>query len=1765
MKQEVFTLTQQAHSPYAGERVIFMAETDNTQAAKEAEARVEQERTEEQQTKESAPEAGRKLTPQEKLVKWQKKFEARIQEITQAELPDKYSPEELSEILKKMDGDIRRELFEELAKIDVDESVFQSNPALAGMRRQLRDLLAQQEAAGNSEVLSQPAAFNEQLITQFGKFMGRENVRIEYAVQDDVTVDRAADGFQVVKVPKNPSIQTLIQIAQRLHPEQFTVEAQTSMRQFAQDLQKAALLMDDAAIFSPDAIKALYNTGAQLEHIIDAPTDTHLPVYELPEIQKESRTIIETVLPEDRNRIFLEVVMGKHQLQPDTPRESMNIYDVYFQRWESQLARSQDPDEQELFAQWDGMTLDDKQRLYDQHLREKKIQDGITRFLRPTIEKALRPGGKAVELTVQATQRKAEQDIFQGTIDRWRNIVGEDLRKRAPEIAERLHALEYFAQSGFSPTVEVLRDITEEFQPDKKAEFLDYLPKNLVDKMSEENRDAAACIVAAAYEKIVLEEALKNEDGTSDYLVIPELINNHATLLVVEVEGNRIYRVDPSAPKGEEDAVHILDSTDPIYQEVYNDINTKFPEDAIEDFLFDPNIPGFEVYAQRQDADGKTHTVMSGDRLFTSTLLSNMAILDKYLEGEVPTDKVEVVRLAAAEEAVRLAPENPIAQELMRRLQARQPLTELAQEAEAKSQEEKKEPEAPKKEDNLQDLLVGDWKPGTGWLAGPGRQYRGGNTPTEFDPIINTVEAAVGGNGLEVLSDQMLENTYDDFVREYQAYRTTRPELVDFAMARINDLRNEINRRNPGGGNEISVFNLTRNEIKRFAGNDAAEQKKSIEDLLKFFGKVVKPGRQIPVNEAQITQEKFNDILKILNANPNKQSNPAVESARKLALKYSKMIVGPVQIAAALESGDPKQVVEQAHRANSMDDEEGHDTYGFLKELHEGRSGYLADRMWSVMNRWRLENTRFTCDDKGKLKEVSEPIITPSQYEELQEKVVEEQVHEALKGRGRYKEVYETVVTKEVTEDFIATWKANHGGAGPAPADITAYLNDPNTGKEALKKKLQDEITIDANFGHLTFIIDGRASAVGILGLDPNTFEPSQGKFIDGQMGDVQRYAMFPSKGREFIFEKVTGRRIETYIRLRFGEDVLNMVKKNKNGFERFRKQLGWELLAPSVKRRYENSFLYTRTDMYDLKKWYQQWQDQPNQRIYADQGYFGELDATDPGGLHSQDARIRQAAEAVLDANLKKIRKSIEKGTQFGLFSRVLLADKTIKSPGEFDTDPTHFYHNPDDMDPVVMYIMRTGVAGREDYIDPDRYKRLKDVNKDNEKEAYVKKCVQYGLLKETVAPFYPEKIMEAFALEPDFWTDPGGNKFDPRFVNFFSSDVAAFLDSIPGAQADAEKKIKKILGKHFDELNKSREGRETINAQVRFQIFQDRIAPVIASIRSMNMNGIDPNLDPAIRAQIEQLPPGGTITVNGRPVGRKLPKQTNFRTEEYTDFITVRGVDAHGNPLDRDFHKKVQALMAAMTVKVTATDTDGYKDYFGLAKHGWEKKNSLIGRLAFDPLMERVLFKSPLSTEDIPYWMLHGEDPYGKMHPSDKVKLSGIGRWMGSSQASTEIRSAAVDIIRKGNLAQLEESMLKPWAEKITANIGDMNSPAEAKEDELSFVTAILGMMQAKGLEMIGAENLPLFKNSSEARKYFGRTLRAFSEEQIKSLYQSQYAATMIKPEYRALFEEYAFDKKWRRNNRRFWKIVIAILLMTMQQSLTTGMETFAGEIKG
>lgn len=1749
MKQEVFTLTQQAHSPYAGERVIFMAETDNTQAAKEAEARVEQERTEEQQTKESAPEAGRKLTPQEKLVKWQKKFEARIQEITQAELPDKYSPEELSEILKKMDGDIRRELFEELAKIDVDESVFQSNPALAGMRRQLRDLLAQQEAAGNSEVLSQPAAFNEQLITQFGKFMGRENVRIEYAVQDDVTVDRAADGFQVVKVPKNPSIQTLIQIAQRLHPEQFTVEAQTNMRQFAQDLQKAALLMDDAAIFSPDAIKTLYNTGAQLEHIIDAPTDTHLPVYELPEIQKESRTIIETVLPEDRNRIFLEVVMGKHQLQPDTPRESMNIYDVYFQRWESQLARSQDPDEQELFAQWDGMTLDDKQRLYDQHLREKKIQDGITRFLRPTIEKALRPGGKAVELTVQATQRKAEQDIFQGTIDRWRNIVGEDLRKRAPEIAERLHAREYWAQSGFAPTLEVLRDITEEFQPDKKAEFLDYLPKNLVDKMSEENRDAAACIVAAAYEKIVLEEALKNEDGTSDYLVIPELINNHATLLVVEVEGNRIYRVDPSAPKGEEDAVHILDSTDPIYQEVYNDINTKFPEDAIEDFLFDPNIPGFEVYAQRQDADGKTHTVMSGDRLFTSTLLSNMAILDKYLEGEVPQDQVETVRLAAAQEAIKLAPENPIAQELMRRLQARQPLTELAQEAEAKSQEEKKEPEAPKKEDNLQDLLVGAWN-----FPGP--------IPPEFQPIIDNVNTELAAEPLEKISDATLRQAYDDMVEVRKNIMLNNPgnqAALAFAKARINELGNEYNKRNPGSGNEISVFNLTRNEIALFAGNNAPAQRKSIEDLLKFFGKVVKPGRQIPVNEAQITQEKFNDILKILNANPNKQSNPAVERARKLALKYSKMIVGPVQIAAALESGDPKQVVEQAHRANSMDDEEGHDVYSSLKELHHGRSGYLADRMWSVMNRWRLENTRFTCDDKGKLKEVSEPIITPSQYEELQEKVVEEQLHEALARRGRYKEMYDTVVTDEVTEDFIATYKANNNGREPSDVEKNTYLNSA-VGKEALKKKLQDEITIDANFGHLTLIIDGRASAVGILGLDPNTFEPSQGKFIDGQMGDVQRYAMFPSKGREFIFEKVTGRRIETYIRLRFGEDVLNMVKKNKNGFERLRKQLGWELLAPSVKRRYENSFLYTRTDMYDLKKWYQQWQDQPNQRIYADQGYFGELDATDPEGLHSQDARIRQAAEAALDANLKKIRKSIEKGTQFGLFSRVLLADKTIKSPGEFDTDPTHFYHNPDDMDPVVMYIMRTGVAGREDYIDPDRYKRLKDVQKDNEKEAYVKKCVQYGLLKETVAPFYPEKIMEAFALEPDFWTDPEGNKFDPRFVNFFSSNVAAFLDTIPGAYDEGKAKMQKIFGKQFGNLTP-----EAQLAQIRFQIFQTKIAPIIASVRSMNMNGIDPNLDPAIRAQIEQLPPGGTITVNGRPVGRKLPKQTNFRTEEYTDFITVRGVDAHGNPLDRDFHKKVQALMAAMTVKVTATDTDGYKDYFGLAKHGWEKKNSLIGRLAFDPLMERVLFKSPLSIEDIPYWMLHGEDPYGKMHPSDKVKLSGIGRWMGSSQASTEIRSAAVDIIRKGNLAQVEESMLKPWAEKITANIGDMNSPAEAKEDELSFVTAILGMMQAKGLEMIGAENLPLFKNSSEARKYFVRTLRAFSEEQIKSLYQSQYAATMIKPEYRALFEEYAFGKKLKRNNRRFWKIVIAILLMTMQQSLTTGMETFAGEIKG
>ncbi len=1692
MQTEVFTLTQQGSSQYANEEVLFMPEEAVSVEGEEKKS----EDTEEGSAEKSSAEKQEKITPeiihehvQEVLNSLKGRVEDALKEIGKEDLADSadgfrkgldyLSLEEVEKFLReirdvhRLAGKVSPQLQQE---IHSQEARVQEALAENVTRRRIEE----------SPVLGKSVTLGSQVIEQFAHFLVGENVTIEVGSdKPEIAIRETNDGQKIVSLPE-PTLENLLAVAKQLHYSEFSTSTLDSLEEFAKELRLAAALLDEN-MFPPEAIMSLYNLGVQLEQTLD-------PTAELQVMEKFKN--LKELYPqahEHEEKIFFNLLLGRHDYTTGREIDRRTLYDVYFKRWQRQ-----NPEYKER-------SVAQAQEAFDGYLRSEYIENPqktkkLLQFLQPFIEKSLSSQGKAQGLVVEHAGQQVQPEILQGLLDPWRVLVGENGFAQVVErLGERVKPEILRAEMNAGGVIDTLREFNAEFQPDKVVppEFLDYLPSRLVEKLAKEDRDPVACIIAIAYEKAVLEKALTNEDGTSDYLVMTELAGTHATLLIVDINNNSVYRLDPSAPKSYDKAVEALSADDHLVNAIYDAVSQQFPEDVLEDFLYEPNPKDFQISLETKDTKGNTHTVISGDRLITSTLLNNMAALgdNEYFHAK-NSDELRQMQLAAIQDAIRLAPENPIARKIQERLVRGESVSDLVN---TSGIYEKKVPTADGavRSVDLKEYLIGDvWpkKPALGWPA---------DMPDEIKPLLENAEVIIGNKDTRDVDSEYLTNLYKELneARNKAAKNNmlTQP-LLEFISKRMNALSDgvEQNNKSPGSRGEMSVFNLRRDEIKLFASDPASDKdiddmEKIIEGNLKFFALAIKPGYQLPSSEITIANGRFEDIVKILNVN----KDPRVEKVRELAAIYALMVVNPALIAAAIESGDTKQRVEAGNRANSMDSSGGHDVYAALQGLHEGRVGFLADRMWSVMNQWRLENTRYTYDkDKDGKLNVSVPIIPPAQYEQLREGIIKEQIKEVENGSGRYvgikREIY-----NNLKQEYIVSWMKDHANIPPSQPQVDAYMNAPKQ-QEKISKELQDELKMDTNLGQLVFIMDKRASAIGILGTDPDNFDPGNARFIDGQDLDVQRYEMY-TDAKKKMYLAMRESRVEVYIRLRYGDEVANKIKKNEGGFNRFVKQMGWDIMAPGVEGRWENGFVFGRTDLYDLKKW-------------REEKFHDKLDASEKS--------VEDEVENEKKYNkIGPIRKSIDDGTQFGLFIRLLVANKSIRTP----TTNTQ-----DDYDPVTAYV-------RGKYINEDLYKALKAI-KTNESITYEQRTIKYGLMVDTIAPFFPDELMKPFAYEPDYWTDETGGELDPRFVEFFGkkNSTTAFLDSIPGARREAAKKVREIFN---ERIKKGNVDRDTLRAQIRFQIFQTHIAPTLASIRSLNMRGVNPDLSPEERLEIEK---------GIRP--RETPKQTNFGMVKYNDF----GVNA----------ENVKKMMAAMTIAVVSTKV-AYDHDFGLSKHGWQDKNSLIGRLAFDPLMERVLFKSPLSIEDAPYWMMHGKDIYHEKHPSDLVTLSGFGRYLTTSALSSEIRDGMVDIIRTGNPAQIEETILKPFAERIVKNIRDMKSMDYARENELAVVGMLLKMMVPETAELFGAESLPLWKNS-EMRKIFGKTMRAMNEEQLKTIFQSQYSQN-LKPEYRALMHELLFGKKFKRRSRYLWKLLFAIFVMTTTQAFTTTGEVFQGELKG
>jgi len=384
----------------------------------------------------------------------------------------------------------------------------------------------------------------------------------------------------------------------------------------------------------------------------------------------------------------------------------------------------------------------------------------------------------------------------------------------------------------------------------------------------------------------------------------------------------------------------------------------------------------------------------------------------------------------------------------------------------------------------------------------------------------------------------------------------------------------------------------------------------------------------------------------------------------------------------------------------------------------------------------------------------------------------------------------------------------------------------------------------------------------------------------------------------------------------------------------------------------------------------------------------------------------------------------------------------------------------------------------------------------------------------------------MRQFAFEPDVWIDAKGGKFDPRFINFFGGDATKFLETLDAdakenslVYKEALQKIQEIFEGHMGKMDQ-----KEIDAQIRFHIFQEHIAPIMNGVREANIEN-------------------------------RSPSQTDFTTgAPRPEFDRLFGRGASGNVLN---------MMKKMSEAVVSTDN-------AHAIPGVpNSKNNLIGRLAFDPTMMQALYRSPLTLVDVPYWMLHGSDPHERnqekrTHPADIKNLYGgsnqFGRAIGYVKDSTQSRMALTEIA-KADFNHFEETIFKPLDVVIKTNAA-LISKEFAAQIKIGLVGKLYKLMTPELAELVGAQSLPI-ANSSEMRKLFNRLVRGTTEEEAKNWFQ-QNAHTFQRKQYVPLAREIFFGSKFKRTYRSLWKIFFALLLISISQAVATGGEIFQGELK-
>src|SRR5258706_2383491 len=481
---------------------------------------------------------------------------------------------------------------------------------------------------GQSEVIGSQKNAARGVLEHVAAFM-LPDVKVLYEGKK-LSIERTPEGKTLVKMPE-PTLSNLVEAKRSIFEEDIDdPERAYDIRTLSQELKQTAYYMADGDIFSHEAVENLYNAADQLDKILIR--ETHVDHVSFSQIKLEADKLISSQDPQARkelqDRLYMKFFLG----QPDDARFERKadgdwhvagqedlpgtFYERLFDRW-------QKGDGRDIIAA-PLSTPEQIKESYTSWLTDTERENRILQIARPAIEESLSETG----------QLETRLPVLLG---HWRSAI----LSSAP--AEGLmRDVEAYKDS---PIEEQLVNINNLFQPENSAliaKGLNYLPSEMLQlfrkNASAEDRNLAACIIADAYVKNVLQD-----QGLS---VFSALKGSHMRLIVAK--DGRAFYVDPNLAKEKGTGVEEIQGEEG--EKILSELFVKKGE----------NLDIKRGVRFRTD-DGEM--IASGNKAYTSGLESNMVAMahrGEWKPEDMPKMSQEI-QVAALHQAVRLYPDNAMA------------------------------------------------------------------------------------------------------------------------------------------------------------------------------------------------------------------------------------------------------------------------------------------------------------------------------------------------------------------------------------------------------------------------------------------------------------------------------------------------------------------------------------------------------------------------------------------------------------------------------------------------------------------------------------------------------------------------------------------------------------------------------------------------------------------------------------------------------------------------------------------------------------------------------------------------------------------------------------------------------------------------------------------------------------------------------------------------------------------------------------------------